>query len=82
MPKYSIKSDRRLNPALKKQVVGLRSGMMERANKYELPKRFLLSMNDEEPGGSIKDLQTGRTTQHIPLFALAEVKQAIKDLFG
>ena len=82
MPKYQIKSDKKLNPELKKLIVGLRSAMFGQVNKKILPKRFTVIMSKDEPGAIITDTQTGRKTTHVPLFALSDVKQAIKELFG
>jgi len=82
MKKYVVKSDRKLNPALKKQVTDIRGGMLGQCNKVGLPQRFTLKMSKDEPGGTIIDHQTGRSTTHIPLFALREVKAVIYELFG
>ena len=80
--KYVVKSDKKLNPALKKQIVGVRSGMLGQCNKIGIPRRFMLTMSKELPGGIIKDKLTGRSTTHVSLYALGDVKQALKELFG
>jgi hypothetical protein len=80
--KYVIKSDRKSNPTLKKQIVGLRSGILGQCDKVFLPQRFTLKMSKKEPGGTITDNKTGRTTTHIPLFALSEIKATLSELFG
>ena len=79
---YKIKSDKKLNPELKKQMVGLRSAMFGQVNKTKLPKRFTIVMNNDEPNGNITDTTTGRISKRVPLCALGDVKQTLNDLFG
>lgn len=82
MKKYILKSDRKLNPALKKQVTDLRGGILGQCNKVYLPPRFVLKMSKDRLAGTITDKQTGRTTSLIGLYALAEVKGTLSELFG
>jgi hypothetical protein len=79
---YVLKGDARLNPMLKKQVVGLRSRILGKCNKHGLPKRFALQMSKDEPAGAITDCETGRTTSLIGLYALSEVRVVLNELFG
>lgn len=66
--KHRIKSDEKLNPALKEQV-------------QELPSRFEVIDCEGSPEMTIVDTYTGRKTT-VPIFAYKEVRKAIQQLFG
>lgn len=50
---------------------------MGQVAKANLNLRFNLEMSKDRPGGVITDTVTGKSTDHVPLFALREVLEAL-----
>lgn len=71
-----VTTDEHLNPALKKEVQTLR-GMI---NKGPESPRFVKEPCTDQPAYKITDTETGKQVI-VPLFALAEVMEALTKLF-
>lgn len=72
--------DKKINPALRKQIRGVRGCIVDAANKHRIPKRFKFTPNADEPSMILTDTKTKRKTT-VPLFAYGVVRQVLGDLF-
>ena len=76
-----IKSDEGLNPALRKEVQGLRQAILREADKEVVNDRFIFVPSTDRPGIEIIDQETGKCI-FCPLFAFRTVKEVLKSLFA
>ena len=74
-----IKSDKRLNKDLKKQVQSLRGVMATQASKI-IPKGFEVIRDTEEPVLIITNKKNTKNTR-VPIFAASNVLKALGELF-
>lgn len=79
--KHAVRSDARLNPALREDLQGVRSLLHEAAEQQPLPLRFTTENDPNRPAVIITDKTTGRQTT-VPLFAYLEVRAALTELFA
>ena len=70
-----------MNPELKEQIDGLQSSIKDNADKQQLPKRFICEMTSDTVNVIITDTETGKTST-VPLFAMAQVRKTLNNLFG
>lgn len=79
--KHRVSADSRLNPQLQEEVAGVRGSMTQAAEDQELPERFEVQYNNNNPTVTITDKTTGRQTV-VPLFAYSNIRKSLNDLFG
>lgn len=80
MNKHVILTDNNLNGELKKQVSTLRGGIVEQANKQDLPSRFQVEAHKDLPKMIVTDKETDRCVE-VPLFSYGEVRRVLNSLF-
>jgi hypothetical protein len=78
--KHSISSDESLNRPLKEDVTTLRGGIVDQAEKVELPSRFAVEPHKDLPRMIITDTETDKSIE-VPLFAYGEVRKVLSSLF-
>jgi len=80
IPLHPISSDENMYPELKQRVQSIRGAISSRADRNQLPERFVVTQNPDHPRMVITDTITGNATD-VPLFAYGEVRQVLNDLF-
>lgn len=76
---HFIRSDERMNKALKNEIGGLRGSMLNAAEAIMIPERFYVYPDPDSPSMWIGDSETGEET-NVSLYAYREVRVALSRL--
>ena len=77
----AIKTDKTMNPRLRKQVQGLRNSMESAAEKQDLPKRFSIAQSKDKPAMIITDSETAKQVE-VPLCDYLGARAVLNAFFG